>query len=552
MSNDQNAGLSLADVGRTTLRHKKKAFCLFVAILALVCVATALWPRTYRSESKLVVRLGRQNAILDPAATVGSDPVVAIPPTREEELNSAVEILRSRVLLEKVVEKLGTSALLDGMPASGDVRATPVQGSRRSGGRLADVLGRAKRSFVEWLDQIGLHDPLSDVEKAVARLAAQVSVEPVKRSNVIRVVYEGADPQACRSVLETLVDCYLDEHVRVNRPAEAHRFLVTEVEQLRGALRNKEEDLDKLKSETRLSDPVEQRRILVGQIGQVERTLLEVAGQVAAGEAKIQAIQQHQAATPEVRVTSYTEGHGNEGTDRMREQLYGLRLVQERLQAKYAEAHPIMREVRQQAAEAKNMLQDEPALRTHTTTSLSRAFEEAELGLLAEQPKLAALRREAEVLRGQLAQLQGRLGEFNRAELRVARVQREVELLDARYRKYALNLEQARVDEALASQRMSNVRIAQPATVETRPVRPRVAMNLALGLLLAAAGAVALAMLAEARGRSLRSAEEPQRRPRQADGHALGAIEEPVATVGVRGSAGKTASGRFEKATLAP
>ena len=83
-------------VGRAVFRHKFAVAGFFLGVLALVAIATVLMPRTYRSQTKLFLRLGRENATLDPTATLGQNPVVALPATRENEINSILEILKSR------------------------------------------------------------------------------------------------------------------------------------------------------------------------------------------------------------------------------------------------------------------------------------------------------------------------------------------------------------------------------------------------------------------------------------------------------------------------
>ena len=99
---------------RGTRFRRGRAVLAFLLIGGTVTVATALWPRTYRSEAKLLVRLGRENATLDPTATFGKEPIVAVPSVRESEINSVVEIVTTRALIEKVVDAIGPGAILDG------------------------------------------------------------------------------------------------------------------------------------------------------------------------------------------------------------------------------------------------------------------------------------------------------------------------------------------------------------------------------------------------------------------------------------------------------
>src|SRR5262245_12410958 len=64
-------GFTFAEIVRCSLRHKWKV-SFFVGVTLAVTVAAALnWPKTYRSEAKLYVRVGRESVGLDPTATLG-------------------------------------------------------------------------------------------------------------------------------------------------------------------------------------------------------------------------------------------------------------------------------------------------------------------------------------------------------------------------------------------------------------------------------------------------------------------------------------------------
>src|SRR5437764_12111613 len=109
----------LRDFVRIIFRHRRKALTCALAILAATALITLVSPRAYRSQAKLFVRLGRENATLDPTAAVGQGPVVAVPQSRDAELVTAVEILKSRILVEKVVDAIGPPTIL-GEPPSAD------------------------------------------------------------------------------------------------------------------------------------------------------------------------------------------------------------------------------------------------------------------------------------------------------------------------------------------------------------------------------------------------------------------------------------------------
>ena len=69
-------------------------------------------------------------------------------------------------------------------------------------------------------------------------------------------------------------------------------------------------------------------------------------------------------------------------------------------------------------------------------------------------------------------------------------------------------LEQARIDQELATGRISNVNVVQPATLVAKPSNPRVPLILLAGLLLASVGGVCVAFAAEFLDPSLKTSEQ--------------------------------------------
>src|SRR4051812_20100956 len=104
------ASTTSRDICRTLFRHKKKAISCFLLTTAAAAGVACFWPRTYRSEAKLFVHVGRETVALDPTATTGQ--VIPVSLSRETEVNSVLEMLRSRVMIEKLVDQLGPDTIL--------------------------------------------------------------------------------------------------------------------------------------------------------------------------------------------------------------------------------------------------------------------------------------------------------------------------------------------------------------------------------------------------------------------------------------------------------
>src|SRR5262249_3190931 len=152
-----------------------------------------------------------------------------------------------------------------------------------------------------------------------------------------------------------------------------------------------------------------------------------------------------------------TKGMPDTAIDGVRGELHRLEIKEVEARAKNPERHPDVQVIRKQITLAKEIIDREKQSRQQVTTGPNQLYVQAQLALMKQEPALAALRaREAE-LQAQLARERKRQEQFTQDQLRVARLQRDVEVREGHYRKYADTLEQARIDTALAAERISNV-----------------------------------------------------------------------------------------------
>src|SRR5439155_6940515 len=93
------------------------------------------------------------------------------------------------------------------------------------------------------------------------------------------------------------------------------------------------------------------------------------------------------------------------------------------------------------------------------------------------------------------------LKKLNAAEFELSRMERELELARANYRKYSENLEQARIDQELQVAKITSLNFMQPPSLSSTPVSPQPLPTLALGTCVSALMSVCIALLAERRSR---------------------------------------------------
>ncbi len=493
MIDPSESALSLRGAWRVLFRHRRKMVLVFGAVLGVTAALTLLTPRAYRSEAKLYLRLGRENAMLDPAATLGQAPVVTVPESRENEINSVIEVLRGRSLLEQVVDRVGAEVVLGEADLPADFTPGPPP---------QDAAARAEQAGRDRAPRA----------KAARLLARQLDVEAVKKSNVIQLRYDGPSPEVSQAVLATLTEFYLDRHVRLNRTPGGPKFLTDQTARTRDQLARSEQKLLEVQGRTGLFAPEEQQRLLVARLARLEDERLQAEASLRSAEAEVKALRARLAAASPTQVTGRTTGARNEAADGMRVQLYNLQLKEQELLSRHPAEHPEVRQLRRQVAAARALLEKEERDREQVTVGPSREYEELRLELARKEPAAEALKAKAESLRGQLDKAIAGVKALNEDRMRFDDLKREAEMQSARYRKYADALEQAQIDRALQAERISNVSIVEPATFDAVPVRPRRLLYLAAGLLLAVLASLGAAWLAEYLDHPARTADDIEKR----------------------------------------
>jgi capsular exopolysaccharide synthesis family protein len=474
---ERQAQQTLRDIYYVLFRHKRKVTWFFFGVLIAVTLVTFLMPAVYRSEAKLLVRMGRESVTLDPTATSSGQVLNTISARRESEVKSELEILKSRDLAEKLVDALGPE--------------TFVSGSFRS--------------------VFGGEDQQKKRDAAVRSLMKNWNFIAEKDSNIINATFDANNPQLAQAVLTKLIDFYLEKHLAVNRTAGSHEFFKQQTEELRANLAQTEKALEETKNKTGLASIPEQRRLVLERISTLKTDLERTEVDLRASQDRVKAMRETLAKLPETVVTGATTGFPNFAADGMRQKLYELQLKEQELLSKYMEKNFLVQEVRRQIANAQALLNQETPTRAQVTKGINTNHQQVKLALVNEESNLAALQAKSESLGRHLASTQEELKNLNENEIQVARLQRDLEIQEANYRKYADKLEQARIDSALETGKISNISIAQAATYPLKPVRPRKGLNLALGLMLGTFGAIGLAFMAEYTDHSFKRPEDVEK-----------------------------------------
>jgi uncharacterized protein involved in exopolysaccharide biosynthesis len=414
-------------------RYRYRAALAFVGGLALTLAVYLVTPPKYVSEAKLFVRLGRETISLDPTATTGE--TIAVSETREVEVNSILEVLKSRAVLEEMVSTLTPQRVLG--TASGS-SATPVE-----------------------------------LEKAIQKLGRQIDAEAGRRSSVITLQTTANTPELAQQFASAYLKTYLDHHFRVHRTIGSYEFFVEQSRRGEELVQEATNRLRDVKNSAGLVSIESQRKLLQDQLSAIATQESLVEASLAASRAKVIELNQRVQEQPLRVIDDEVSGLPNVAGDLMRQRLYDLEIRDRELAAKYTDEHALRIAVRQQLADAQDVVAAQPAARTQSTGKLNRLRENLELALRTEQAAAQGLERQLATLRSQREAIYVRQQKLNDDELQIAALERQVALAEANLKVQNEKREEARINQALDTQRITNVNVVQQPSLVLKPVSPQ-------------------------------------------------------------------------------
>ena len=498
------------DFCNVLFRRKKKIIAFFVSVMFVVALGTFISSKVYKSEAELLLRIGRENATVGP--TVATGRVININQDRENEINSEVDIIKCRELAGKVVEAIGARLILKGakesLPPDAPLTAAARYWTRRALNYPLTALSRLRPTGS---GASTAADRQREKELAVLSLINHLGVDVSTKSNMIVITYETNDPALAQSVLNRLVGFYLEKHIEVNRTPGSYAFFKNQKDVLSSSLEQTEEELRDLKNRTSVASISEQRRILLGRIGAMKSELENTGASAAASEARVKTLAATLARVPPTVRKDETTGFAGSAADEMRKQIYDLELKEQNLLSTFTQKSIPVQEIRREVEQGKALLL-KAEQQNQVSTGINENYQKLQLDLLTEKGNLASLQSKALAISSQLKSAGSELNGLNDTEMRFERLDRDLSTKRSNYLKYSDSLEQARIDEALDMQRISNISIVEPATLSLKAVRPTMSRNLALSFFLGIFGSLALAFFSEFQDHSLKRPEDVGRR----------------------------------------
>jgi uncharacterized protein involved in exopolysaccharide biosynthesis len=409
---------------------------VFVWVSAVVFGAAVLYAITgtkYQANMKILVRRGRADAPVSAGENAPLD--LTRMAVTEEELNSEVELLRDEEVLRKVVEKTG--------------------------------IGRS-----DWLEFLRFGETNDkQVERAVRRLARNLKVEPVKKTNLIAVSYAAGDPQGAAKVLGAVANVYLEKHMEVHRPSGEFRFYEQQMGESRRQLEESKRKLLQFTKGHGVVAAAQQRDLALQKLSEVDASARQTRIELAAMRRRVAELGIQLGQLPERTTTQRRTADNPELLKALKAGLLDLQLKHTELLTKYEPSHRLVKQIEQQIAQAQTAIAGENLSPVRDeTTDQNTQYEWAKSELERSQVELKGLESREAATSAQEAAYRGVAEKFGEDAVTQDDLLSSEKAAEEIYLLYVKKQEEARMNDALDERGIVNVAIAEDPVAPALPV----------------------------------------------------------------------------------
>ncbi len=478
--------ISLEAIFRTFKRRRGILFSTIFLLMGLTALVVFQLPKEYTADTLLEIK-PRTNSVVDPLAILSGLPMDT------ETILTEIEIIKSRALHQRVVEKLNLTRDPEFNPS-----LTPST--------LAGLL-----PF--WQDQ-ETPAPVQQNEvmfNTIQALEDKLEISNNGLSRTITVSVRSEDPQKAALIANTLTDQYLNSQLeaKFDELERTSGWLTERLSDLEAKVQSSEKAVEEYRKRYGLLTGQGDLTTMAAQLSTLNTEIILARSDRAQAEAKLNNIQN--LIDSPGGVSSAGDVLANTLIQNLKQQeaelLRNIAVNQER----YGPKHPIMIQAR---AELKDLQ--------------SKVELEVQKIILAQRGEVDIARVREQTLMNELKKLENGLAIQNEQEIQLRQLQREADTNQTLYEDFLASFKTVAGQQGIQS---TDARIISAAAVPTNPSHPNMPLIFSAALLLSGLIGVGLIFLIEVLDNSFRSLEHLEK---STGLNALGIVPE----IGNRASSG--------------
>lgn len=444
------------------------------AIMLAVTVYTFVQPKGYTATASVLIEPRRTNVLAQADVMQGM-------PTDTASIDTQVEVMRARALVEHMVDRLQ----LDKDPRF----SWAAGGSGETQGGVGGLVSSVKRAAAPGTSaqSSAMDARRKQIEPIVDAIQSNMRVRRSGLTYVIEVSYSARDPIFAAKIANALAEQYLIDQVesKLNVTRGANDWLTSRLNSLKAQVERDEAAVQQYKIANNLMS-ANGATMAESEVSTLNQQIAAARAEVAEKEARLNAAREQLA----------KGGGGGDvsavlGSDVIRDMRSQYAVVSRRkaeLSTRYGPLHPEVKKVERELADLDTSIQQE----------IGRLLSNLEA-------EVRVARERAGSLEGSRSKARGSLASNNAAQVRLNELERSAESSRAIYEAF---LNRSKETAAAEGTQTPDASLASQAVTPTSPSSPNVKINLALGLVLSVVAGLGVVILIENLDSGLRTSTE--------------------------------------------
>jgi len=454
------------------LRNKKLIIILFLSIVVSLYAVIVNLTYQFESSSQLIVKLGRENVrtpLTVENASVYSNGV------KKEDINSYISLLTSDSLINKTIKKIGYERF--------KFEKKPETIWQHIKFTIKSVVRFAKSQVNSLLVISGLKLKLTKDQKIDAYVKKMLNVVLLSESNVIRVSIRFPDPVLARDFVNTHIEGYYNEHIKVNQSENIYQAFKEQTEFYEEQLKLKQNEMEVIKQKWNIISAKEQRVKIMGDMQVVRMKIEEQLSQVKKLTAETDELLVLEKITPQ-RYKLQEDFSLNPSASLIKEELVRLRLKRSKNSKLYSKNSKSAKLINQQIEKLEKLHASEKSMVSSAVSyqpnplseNINKRIKFIEVDI---KGLMASITQDNKYLK----ELESDIDTLNKGSIVLSSKLLEYSIIEKKYLSSASRFEQIKIDNKFDRNKVSNVSTLSPATLEVKPVKPKKLLLFVIGLI---------------------------------------------------------------------
>ncbi|HZK90116.1 MAG TPA: Wzz/FepE/Etk N-terminal domain-containing protein [Stellaceae bacterium] len=418
-------------------KERLKLIVVFLVLSVLVIGYSLLLTPYYEATTRLLVKSGREfQTRSDP-----NQPVVAVPSsTKQEIVNSEIQILTSRDLIEAVVNKIGADKLY---PGAGSMDA------------------------------------------AIRDLTADFKASPVEQADVIEASYRNPNHDVAVAALGAVVELYQQKHAEMFADPR-YKFLDQQTKQYQDQLDAVVKQETDIRSAKSLFDVDAQRAKLLDDRAATNSILEQLKSQSIDAHQRIDFLTNRLKTTPALIPAGVAQA---DVVEQAKARLLDLQVKQQQLRERYVGDVKPLQDAGAEIAKLRDFVSRTDPINRKEWSQRNTAYDDMAVALNRALADAAPLDQQIALRRTQAQQTEARLRDLEEGANAIGDLERERRVLEELVHTYRTRYEEARMNEDLDRDRVVSISVVQRPDAPLKPAGPHHLPFAIAGILIGLVGA---------------------------------------------------------------